>query len=112
MVAQAQKRIGLEERPGAGRPKNLSRVSKITTAKSLGKRRQSTRSLAHRITPMGKPVSKDTFHGHLTGQIKAKEKEFVQNMLRVVFMQDDAPAHTAIRKQKWCSENFNSLWGK
>ena len=34
----------LEHRPGAGRPKKLSRVSKIVIAKSLGKRRQSTRS--------------------------------------------------------------------
>ena len=40
------------------------------------------------------------------------EKKFVQNMSKVVFMQDSAPAHTAIRTQKWCSENLSSFWSK
>ena len=33
-------------------------------------------------------------------------------MSKVVLMQDGAPAHTAIRTQKRCSENFNSFWSK
>ena len=61
---------------------------------------------------MGNPVYKATIHRHLTVQINAKENKFVQNMSKVVFMQDGAPAHTAIRTQKWCSENFNSFWSK
>ena len=52
---------------------------------------------------MGNPVSKDTIHRHLTGQINAKEMKYVQNMSKVVFMQNGAPAHTAIWTQKWCS---------
>ena len=40
------------------------------------------------------------------------ERKFVQNLSNVVFMQDGAPAHTAIKTQKWCSENLNSFWSK
>ena len=230
----------LEHRQGAGRPKSLCRASKIAIAKSLGKRRQSTRSLARRITASGNPVSKDTIHRHLTSVVKANpykrakqpklsefqianrlkfcqekknwsvedwrnilwsdespfqlfqlsnhqndriwakdnlnipsqktvkfppkvmvwgmmsfqalselhflppkqtinaayyvediltkvcltslnrtadigsilERKFMPNMSNAVFMQDGAPAHTAIRTQKWCRENLASFWEK
>ena len=36
------------------------------------------------------------------------ERKFMPNMSNAVFMQDGAPAHTAIRTQKWCRENLAS----
>ena len=60
----------LQHRRGAGRPKKLSRVSKIVIAKSLGKRHKSTRSMAKKLTNMGNAVSKDTVHRYLTKDLK------------------------------------------
>ncbi|KAI6648620.1 hypothetical protein LOD99_7977 [Oopsacas minuta] len=60
----------LQHKRGAGRPKMLSRVSKIVIAKSLGKRHKSTRSRAKKLTNMGNTVSKDTAYRYLLKDLK------------------------------------------
>ena len=44
----------------------LSRVAKIVLAKTVLKRRQSTRKLAKKLTEKGHPVSKTTVHSYMT----------------------------------------------
>ena len=51
----------LSDKPRSGRPKVLDRVSKIVIAKSLAKKRQSTRKLATRLTAAGHQVSRNTY---------------------------------------------------
>ena len=55
----------LSDKPRSGRPKVLDRVSKIVLAKSLTKKRQSTRKLATRLTAAGHQVSRNTVHRYL-----------------------------------------------
>ena len=55
----------LEDAPRSGRPSKLHRVAKIVIAKAVGKRRQSTRKLARRLTAKGYPISKDAVHRHM-----------------------------------------------
>ena len=35
-----------------------------------------------------------------------------ENMSEIIFMQDGAPAHTAIMTQKWCADNLPNFWRK
>ena len=55
----------LQNKPRSGRPKVLSTRSKIIISKSIGKRRQSTRKLAKRLTGIGENCSKNTVHRYL-----------------------------------------------
>ena len=59
-------------KPRSGRPKILNRVSRIVIKKSLGKRRQSTRKLAKRLTIKGNPISHMTVQCHLTQNLDAR----------------------------------------
>ena len=95
----------LEHRPGAGRPKKLSRISKITIAKSLGKRGQSTRSLAKRIPAMGNPVSKDTIHRHLTSTILSKAYKSPKHPK----LKKKNRLNICLWKENWSIEDWKSI---
>ena len=64
--------ISLETKKRSGRPPILDRVSKIVIAKSLGKRRQSTRKIAKKLRGKGYTISPTTVYRHLTCNIGAK----------------------------------------
>ncbi|KAI6661742.1 Transposase-like [Oopsacas minuta] len=40
------------------------------------------------------------------------ERPMLENMSEFIFMQDDAPAHTANATQKWCQDHLNAFWRK
>jgi transposase len=61
----------LENKCGRGRKKKLSRVAKITIAKSLTKKGQSVRKLAARLTANGHPISHETVRKHMRETLKA-----------------------------------------
>ena len=69
----------LSDKPRSGRPKVLDRVSKIVLAKSLTKKRQSTRKLATRLTAAGHQVSRNTVHRYLVKNLGCKA--FVQRKI-------------------------------
>ena len=100
----------LEHRQSAGRPKWLSRASKIAIANSLGKRRQSTRSLDRRITVSGNPISKDTIHRHLTRVVKANPYKWVKQHKLSEF-QIASRLKFCQEKKNWSVEDWRSiLW--
>lgn len=78
-VKKSQQGQSLSDKPRSGRPKVLDRVSKIVIAKSLTKKRQSTRKLATRLTAAGHPVSKNTVHRYLVKDLGCKA--FVQRKI-------------------------------
>ncbi|KAI6661473.1 hypothetical protein LOD99_13346 [Oopsacas minuta] len=57
--------FSMESNPKSGRPPKIDRVAKIVIARSLGKRRQSTRKLALRLTRRGCNVSHTSVHRYL-----------------------------------------------
>ena len=69
----------VSDKPRSGRPKVLDRVSKIVIAKSLTKKRQSTRKLATRLTAAGHQVSRNTVHMYLVKNLGCKA--FVQQKI-------------------------------
>ena len=102
----------LEHRPGAGRRKKLSRVSKIVIAKSLGKRRQSTRSLARKITAMGNAVSKDTIHRHLTTKVRAKAYKRPKQP-KLSELQKENRLKFCLDEKDWSVDDWNNiLWSE
>ena len=62
----------LQDKERSGRPKKLSRVSKIVLAKSLTKKRQLTQKLSARLSAKGHACSKDTVRRYLAGELGAK----------------------------------------
>ena len=62
----------LETKRRSGRPPKFQRAAKIAIAKSLTKRRQSTRKLARRITNMGYPITHTTVRRYLCKSLGAK----------------------------------------
>ena len=59
-------------RTGRGRKEKLTRVEKITISKSKGKRRQSCRQLANRISRHGRRVSHETIRKYLRENLQLK----------------------------------------
>jgi transposase len=59
-----------KQKPGRGRKSALNRAAKITIAKSLTKKHQSTRKLARRLTKAGHKVSHMTVHKYLRKTLK------------------------------------------
>jgi len=70
--SKRKKGISLENKKKSGRPKILSRRAKIVIAKSVGKRRQSTRKLASRLTAIGEKCSAMTVHRYLAHDLGCK----------------------------------------
>ena len=73
----------LQHRKGAGRPKCLSRISKIIITKSLNKRHHSVRRLSKRLKSKGISVSKNTIYRYLRNEkcvkpFKRQKKETKQ----------------------------------
>lgn len=62
----------LKNKSGKGRKKILSTRAKIVIAKSLGKRRQSCRKLARRLSGVGEVCSKNTVNRYLTKSLGCK----------------------------------------
>ena len=62
----------LEDQPRSGRPSVLNRVSKIVIAKSLTKKRQSTRKLSRKLTDHGHPVSHMTIQRYFVKDLGAR----------------------------------------
>ena len=73
----SRKRSGesLETKGGKGRKKILSRKAKIVIAKSVGKRHQSTRKLAKRLSAVGEGCSKDTVQRYLQNNLGVKSRK-------------------------------------
>ena len=61
----------LEDKPRSGRPSVLDRVSKIVVAKSLTKKRQSTRKLSTKLSNCGHPVTHMTIQRYLVKDLGA-----------------------------------------
>ena len=64
--------VSLQDKPRSGRPSSIKRVAKIVISKSLGKRRQSTRNIAKRLTAQGNPTSKTAIHRYLKNTLKVR----------------------------------------
>ena len=62
----------LLDRKRSGRPTVQTKVSKLVLAKSLTKKRQSTRKLAERLSRSGHHMSHMTVHNYLTKKLGAK----------------------------------------
>ena len=62
----------LIDRKRSGRPTVQKKVSKLVLAKSLTKKRQSTRKLAERLSRSGHHMSHMTVHNYLTKKLGAK----------------------------------------
>ena len=62
----------LSDKPRSGRPLSLTRTAKIVISKSVGKRHQSTRKLAKRLTVRGHPTSKSAVHRYLRENLGLK----------------------------------------
>ena len=56
----------MSDKPRSGRPPRISRVAKIVCAKAAGKRGQSVRKLAKRLTRKGHGLSKPAVHRYVT----------------------------------------------
>lgn len=65
----------LEDKGGRGRKKILSTRAKVVIAKSIGKRRQSTRKLARRLTAVGETCSKSTVHRYMRSSLGVKSRK-------------------------------------
>ena len=59
----------LADKKRSGRPKVLGRVERIILSKSVGKRKQSVRKLAKRMSARGYQGSKSTIQHHLKGTL-------------------------------------------
>ena len=59
-------------RSGNRGPSSIKRKAKIVISKSLGKRRQSTRNMAKRLTAQGHPTSKTAIHRYLKNTLKVR----------------------------------------
>lgn len=91
----------LQNKPGRGRKKKLSRAARITITKSLTKRHQSTRKLAAKLTRNGHKVSHETVRKHLKESLKC-----------LPYKPQLQPKLTQIQKEKrlkFCKERKN--WG-
>ena len=64
--------VSLQDNPRSVRPSSIKRVAKIVISKYLGKRRQSTRNIAKRLTAQGHPTSKTAIHGYLKNTLKVR----------------------------------------
>ena len=62
----------LETKARSGRPKTLNRAAKIVIAKSLEKRRHSTRNIAKSLAEKGYSASSSTVYRHLTKNLGAR----------------------------------------
>ena len=99
--------LSLKDKPKSGRPKRLDKVSKIVLAKSLTKKRQSTRKLATRLTAAGHQVSKATVHRYLVRDLGCK-----------AFVQRKVPKITEKQRKdrlKFCKDRRNwtmTEWSK
>ena len=67
--------FSMESKPNSGRPPKINRVAKIVLKKSLGKRRQSTRKLASRLSRGGCNVSHMSVHRYLRKSLRVKPYE-------------------------------------
>jgi transposase len=100
----------LEDRSRSGRPSAISRVAKIVIAKSVGKRRQSTRKLASRLTQKGYPVSRESVRRYLKKDLGLKSisrprKPFLTPRMR------EARLKFAHAHLKWTIDDWqNVLW--
>ena len=59
----------------------------------------------------GEMVTSDVYINALETKVKPWI-ETVTSGSPYVFQQDSAPAHTAVRTQKWCQENLHMVWSK
>ena len=62
----------LHDKPRSGRPEKIHHVAKQVISLSIGKRGQSTRKLARRLTSKGYSVSRETVRRHLKNEINLK----------------------------------------
>ena len=62
----------LDDKPRSGRLSSITRVAKIIISKSVGKRHQSTRKLAKRLTALGHQTSKTAVHRYLKENLGLK----------------------------------------
>ena len=92
----------LENRPGRGRKKSISRIAKIVISKSMEKRRHSTRSLAKCLTAAGHLISHTSIHMYLRCSLNARP-----------FKPRRTPKSTpaqVTKRIRWCKER--KLWGE
>ena len=89
----------LVDKPRSGRPSSLTRVAKIVISKSVGKRHQSTRKLARRLTARGHKTSKTAIHRYLREKLGLKSYKRPRNP-RLTEKQ-------RVHRLKFCKERLN-----
>lgn len=100
----------LESRPKQGRPKTISRVAKIVISKSVGKRRQSTRRIATRLSNSGITISKSTVHRYLKGTLGLKSYKRPKKPRLTEKMKENR-LKFARKTEKWTIEQWKKvLW--
>lgn len=100
----------LKDCPRSGRPKTVSRVAKIVMKKAVGKRGQSTRKLAARLTRAGHPVSRETVRRHFKIELGLKFYHRPRKALLTQLMRD-ARIKFAKDHLKWSFKEWsNVIW--
>ena len=100
----------LETKARSGRPPKFHRVAKIVIAKSVTKRRQSTRKLAKRITSMGYPITHTTVRRYLANSLGFKSYKRMKRP-KLTNRQKENRLKFARERQEWTVDDFKRvLW--
>ena len=98
----------LTNRNGRGRKKKLTRVEKIKISKSKGKRRQSCRELANRLSKHGRKVSHETIRTYLRGNLKLKSYK-PQTVPRLTIKQKENRVKFCKERKNWTAEEWKAV---
>lgn len=109
----------LSDKPRSGRPIKIHGVARQVISKAVGKRGQSTRKLAKRLTMKGYPVSRETVRRHmksslgLTSYRRTKRPLLTKKMkkARVAFAKDKVKwTFDDWKRVLWSDESFFQLY--
>ena len=100
----------MDSKPKSGRPPKIDRVAKIVIAKSLGKRRQSTRKLALRLTRGDCNISHTSVHKYLRKSLDAKPFKRTRKPRLTLKMKENR-IKFAQKHKDWTVKEWNKvLW--
>ena len=100
----------MDSMPKSRRPPKIDRVAKIVITKSLGKRRQSTRKIASRLTRGGCNVSHMSVHRYLRGSLGVKPYKRPKRPRLTIKMRENRMKFAEAHKD-WTVSDWNRvLW--
>ncbi|KAI6657159.1 hypothetical protein LOD99_15945 [Oopsacas minuta] len=100
--------FSMESKPKSGRPPKIDRVWKIVIAKSLGKRRQSIRKLALRLTRSGYDVSHTSVLRYLRKSLGATPFKRPRRPRLTLKMKENR-IEFAQKQKDWTVEDWNRV---